>query len=71
VTAKAVASYLIFGFFPACNCTVDNQFLSPPTSAPPAPNFKLSQRGVLDPSVQPTAAWTEILDYRIGNNVNF
>lgn len=71
IVAKNLANYLVLGFFPGANCTVLNQFTSPPTTAPPAPNFKLSQRGVLDYSVQPTAAWTEIIDFRVGNNVNF
>jgi len=71
VTAKNLANYITLGFLPNANCAVDNQFTSPPTTAPPAANFKLSQRGVLDYNVQPTAAWTEILDFRITNNVNF
>jgi hypothetical protein len=71
VVAKNLAAYLVLGFFPGANFTVQNQFTSPPTSAPPAPNFKLSQRGVLDFSVQPAAAWVETLDFRVGNNVNF
>jgi hypothetical protein len=71
VTAKNLANYLTLGFFPAANCAVNNQFTSPPSGAPPAANFKLSQRGVLDFSVQPTAAWVETLDFRVTNNVNF
>lgn len=71
VVAKNLATYLVLGFFPSANFTVDNQFTSPPTAAPPAPNFKLSQRGALDFSVQPAAAWVETLDFRVGNNVNF
>ena len=71
VVAKQLAAYLVAGFFPAANFTVENQFQSPPTPAPPGPNFKLSQRGVLDFSVQPQAAWVETLDFRVGNSINF
>jgi len=68
--ARALARYLVYGFFPNANCTVDNQFTSPPSPAPPAPNFKLSQQNSLNFEVQPKPAWVEILTMRITNNVN-
>jgi hypothetical protein len=68
--AQALARYLVYGFFPSANFTVDNQFTSPPSVAPPAPNFKLSQQNGLNFEVQPQAAWVEILTMRLTNNVN-
>jgi hypothetical protein len=68
--AQALAQYLFVSFFPTANFTVDNQFQSPPTPAPPAPNFRLSQQSMLDYAVQPKPAWAEILTYRLWNNVN-
>lgn len=70
ITAQQLANYLVLGFFPRSNFTVDNQFQSPPTPAPPAPNFKLGQHSSLIPLVQPQTAWVETLTYRIFNNVN-
>ena len=70
LTAQALATYLTLGFFPNSNFTVDNQFTSPPTPAPPAPNFKLSQRSSLEPMVQPQTAWVESMTWRILNNLN-
>ena len=70
VEAKAIAAYLVGYWFPAVDFVSDSMFLSPPGPALQSPNFKLSQRGVLDFSVQPQAAWVETLDYRIGNNIN-
>lgn len=69
-TAKRLAEYLVFKFFPVANFTLDNQFQSPPITAPPAPNFKLGQRSTQDFAVQPTPPWVESLTYRITNNVN-
>ena len=68
--AQALAQYLFVSFFPNSNFTVDNQFQSPPIPAPPAPNFRLSQRSSLDYEVQPQAASVESLTYRLWNNVN-
>jgi hypothetical protein len=68
--AQALADYLTLGFFPTANFTVDNQFQSPPIPAPPAPNFKLSQRSGLEYQVQPKPAWVETMTFRIFNNVN-
>ena len=70
LAAQALAQYLFVSFFPSANFTVDNQFTSPPTSAPPAPNFRLSQHSMIDYQVQPVPAWAEILTYRLWNNVN-
>ena len=70
VRAKQLANYLCSSWFPAVDFVSDSMFLSPPGPALQSPNFKLSQRGVLDFSVQPQAAWVETLDYRIGNNIN-
>lgn len=70
IRAQSLATYLVLGFFPAANFTLDNQFQSPPIAAPPAPNFKLSQRSSLEPQVQPQTAWVESLTYRIFNNLN-
>lgn len=70
VAAKTLADYLVFTWFPSVSFMSDAQFLSPPTTPPNCPNYKLSQRGVLDYSVQPQPAWVETLDYRIFNNPN-
>jgi hypothetical protein len=70
VRAKALANYLVNGWFPAVDFVTDSMFLSPPGPALQSPNFKLSQRGVLDYSVQPQPAWVESIDMRIGNNTN-
>jgi hypothetical protein len=69
VIAKQLAAYLVANWFPAVDFVTDSMFQSPPGPPLQSPNFKLSQRGVLDFSVQPTAAWVETLDYRIGNNI--
>jgi hypothetical protein len=69
VEAKAIAAYLIATWFPSVSFASDAQFLSPPQTPPNCPNFKLSQRGVLDYSVQPEPAWVETLDYRVGNSL--
>jgi hypothetical protein len=70
IQAKNIANYLQNVWFPSVCFTSDAQFQSPPLPPPAAANFKLSQRGWLDASIQPTAAWVEILDYRVANNTN-
>lgn len=70
VQAKQIANYLQNTWFPSVCFTSNAQFLSPPLPPPAAANFKLSQRGVLDYSVQPTAAWVETQDWRCANNTN-
>ena len=68
--AYALANYLVLNYFPGSNFALANQFTSPPSAAPPAANFKLSQRSLLDYQVQPQAAWVESLTFRLTNNVN-
>lgn len=68
--AKAIANYLQNTWFPSVCFTSSAQFQSPPLPPPAAANYKLSQRGVLDYSVQPTAAWVETMDFRVANNTN-
>ena len=70
VQAKQIANYLQNTWFPSVCFTSDAQFQSPPLPAPAAANFKLSQRGVLDFSVQPQSAWVESQDWRVANNTN-
>ena len=70
VTAKNFARYLITNWFPAVDFVTDSMFPSPPGPPLQSPNFKLSQRGVVDYDIQPVEVWREILDYRIGNNIN-
>jgi len=70
VTAKNIASYLVANWFPAVDFVTDSMFLSPPGPPLQSPNFKLSQRGVIDYDVQPVEVWREILEYRIGNNIS-
>lgn len=70
VVAKDVANYLQNSWFPRVDCMTDSQFTSPPGPPLQAANFKLSQRGVLDYSVQPAPAWVETQDWRIANNSN-
>jgi hypothetical protein len=70
VKAKTLANYLQNTWFPSVCFTSAAMFQSPPLPAPSAANFKLSQRGVLDYSVQPTAAWVETQDWRVANNTN-
>lgn len=70
IVAQNLAAYLVSDFFPNANFAVDNQFTSPPTAAPPAANFKLGQRSLIDFEVQPQPAWVESLTYRITNNIN-
>jgi len=70
VVAKNLANYIQNSWMPRVDCVTDSQFQSPPGPPLSAANFKLSQRGVLDYSVMPTPAWTEILDFRVANNTN-
>jgi hypothetical protein len=70
VRAKQLAAYLVASWFPSVDFSTESMFLSPPGPPLAAANFKLSQRGVLDFSVQPTPAWVETIDMRICNNIN-
>ncbi len=69
VTAKNLAAYLVGNWFPAVDFVTASMFQSPPGPPLQSPNFKLSQRGFLDFDIQPTQAWCEQLEYRIGNNI--
>jgi hypothetical protein len=69
-SAKTLANYLVMAWFPSVSFMSDAQFQSPPTTPPYCANFKLSQRGVIDYSVQPQPAWVETLDFRLFNNPN-
>jgi len=69
VTAKQLASYLVTNWFPSVDFVTDSMFTSPPGPALQSPNFKLSQRGGPDFSIQPEQPWVESLDFRIGNNI--
>ena len=68
--AQALATYLVTQWFPSVSFASDAQFLSPPQTPPSCPNFKLSQRGVIDYEAQPETPWVETLTYRITNNLN-
>jgi hypothetical protein len=68
VVAKNLANYIQNSWMPRVDCQTDSQFQSPPGPPLAAANFKLSQRGVLDFSVMPTAAWMETQDWRVANN---
>ena len=67
--AKTVAS-AIDTWLGTVSFASDAQFLSPPTTPPNCPNFKLMQRSSQDFNVTPQPAWVETLDYRIFNNLN-
>lgn len=70
IKAEALSNYLQNTFFPSSCFTSNAQFQSPPLAPPAAANFKLSQWGGLDPSIQPEVPWLERQDWRLANNTN-
>ena len=70
VIPKQIANYLCLAWFPSVSFASPAQFLSPPQTPPNFPNYKLSQRGVIDYSTQPDPAWVETIDMRVWNYLN-